>query len=104
MAEVLDHIELPLIKVLSRIERNGVAVDAERLHEQSQQLEQRIRELEREAYELAGREFNLGSPRQLGQILFEEQKVPVLKRPPKARPPPRKGCWKSWRWITRCPK
>ncbi len=61
-AEVLDHLELPLIKVLSRIERNGVALDAERLHQQSQQLEQRIRELESEAFELAGREFNLGSP------------------------------------------
>lgn len=91
LAEVLDHIELPLIKVLSRIERNGVAVDAERLHEQSQQLEQRIRELEREAYELAGREFNLGSPRQLGQILFEEQKVPVLKKTPKGAPSTAEG-------------
>ncbi|WP_404375780.1 DNA polymerase I [Vreelandella aquamarina] len=86
LAEVLDHLELPLISVLSRIERNGVAVDAERLHEQSQQLEQRIRELESEAFELAGREFNLGSPKQLGQILFEEQKIPVIKKTPKGAP------------------
>jgi len=91
LAEVLDHIELPLIKVLSRIERNGVAVDAERLHEQSQQLEQRIRELEREAFELAGREFNLGSPKQLGEILFEEQKIPVLKKTPKGAPSTAEG-------------
>nr|WP_298055508.1 DNA polymerase I [uncultured Halomonas sp.] len=91
LAEVLDHIELPLIKVLSRIERNGVAVDAERLHEQSQQLEQRIRELEREAFELAGREFNLSSPKQLGQILFEEQKIPVLKKTPKGAPSTAEG-------------
>ena len=72
--------------MLSRIERNGVAVDAERLYEQSQQLEQRIRELESEAFELAGREFNLGSPKQLGQILFEEQKIPVIKKTPKGAP------------------
>ncbi|MGP5326769.1 DNA polymerase I [Vreelandella titanicae] len=91
LAEVLDHIELPLIKVLSRIERNGVAVDAELLHKQSQQLEQRIGELEREAFELAGREFNLGSPKQLGQILFEEQKIPVLKKTPKGAPSTAEG-------------
>lgn len=86
LAAVLDHLELPLIGVLSRIERNGVALDAERLHTQSQQLESRIRELENEAYELAGREFNLGSPKQLGQILFEEQKIPVIKKTPKGAP------------------
>ncbi|WP_438456165.1 DNA polymerase I [Vreelandella venusta] len=86
LAVVLDHLELPLINVLSRIERNGVALDAERLHEQSQQLERRIRELESEAFELAGREFNLGSPKQLGQILFEEQKIPVIKKTPKGAP------------------
>ena len=91
LAEVLDNIELPLIKVLSRIERNGVAVDAELLHKQSQQLEQRIRELEREAFELAGREFNLGSPKQLGQILFEEQKIPMLKKTPKGAPSTAEG-------------
>ncbi|MCG7591065.1 MULTISPECIES: DNA polymerase I [unclassified Halomonas] len=86
LAEVLDRLELPLINVLSRIERNGVALDAERLHEQSQQLEQRIRELESDAFELAGREFNLGSPKQLGQILFDEQKIPVIKKTPKGAP------------------
>ncbi|MEA2116858.1 DNA polymerase I [Halovibrio sp. HP20-50] len=91
LAEVLDNIELPLIKVLSRIERNGVAVDADLLHKQSQQLEKRIGELEREAFELAGREFNLGSPKQLGQILFEEQKIPVLKKTPKGAPSTAEG-------------
>ncbi|AVI62357.1 DNA polymerase I [Halomonas sp. GFAJ-1] len=86
LADVLDNLELPLINVLSRIERNGVALDAERLHAQSQQLESRIRELESQAFELAGREFNLGSPKQLGQILFEEQKIPVIKKTPKGAP------------------
>ncbi|PRY66894.1 DNA polymerase I [Vreelandella songnenensis] len=86
LAQVLDHLELPLIKVISRIERNGVAIDAERLHEQSQQLDKRIRELEQKAFELAGREFNLGSPKQLGEILFNEQKIPVIKKTPKGAP------------------
>ncbi len=86
LAEVLEEIELPLIPVLSRMERTGVALDPERLHEQSRELEVRIRELEARAHELAGREFNLGSPKQLGQILFEEQKIPVLKKTPKGAP------------------
>ncbi len=86
LAQVLDTLELPLVPVLSRIERNGVALDAERLHTHSQQLEQRIHALEKQAFELAGREFNLGSPKQLGEILFEEQKIPVLKKTPKGAP------------------
>ena len=86
LAEVLEEIELPLIPVLSRMERTGVALDPERLHEQSRELEVRIRELEARAHTLAGCEFNLGSPKQLGQILFEEQKIPVLKKTPKGAP------------------
>ncbi|MCE8035588.1 DNA polymerase I [Billgrantia tianxiuensis] len=86
LAEVLDSIERPLIPVLSRIERTGVAIDAVRLHAQSQELEARIAELETRAFELAGREFNLGSPKQLGEILFEEQKIPVIKKTPKGAP------------------
>ncbi|MCL7942146.1 DNA polymerase I [Halomonas sp. ATCH28] len=86
LAEVLEEIELPLIPVLSRMERTGVALDPERLHTQSRELEARIRELEARAFELAGREFNLGSPKQLGQILFEEQKIPVIKKTPKGAP------------------
>ncbi|MBB3231766.1 DNA polymerase I [Halomonas stenophila] len=86
LAEVLDTLERPLIRVLSRMERGGVALDAERLHTQSRELGKRIGELEEKAYELAGREFNLGSPKQLGQILFEEQKIPVIKKTPKGAP------------------
>ncbi|WFM71614.1 DNA polymerase I [Halomonas sp. CKK8] len=86
LAEVLEEIELPLIPVLSRMERTGVALAPERLHAQSRELETRIRELEASAFELAGREFNLGSPKQLGQILFEEQKIPVIKKTPKGAP------------------
>ncbi|WP_189445973.1 DNA polymerase I [Salinicola rhizosphaerae] len=86
LAEVLDTLERPLIPVLSHMERNGVALDAKRLHTQSQELETRIRELETEAFELAGKEFNLGSPKQLAEILFEEQKIPVIKKTPKGAP------------------
>ena len=62
LAEVLEGIELPLVPVLSRMERTGVALDPEPLHTQSRELETRIRELEARAHELAGREFKLGSP------------------------------------------
>ncbi|MFP4262283.1 MAG: DNA polymerase I [Halomonas sp.] len=86
LAEVLEAIELPLVPVLSRMERNGVALDPQRLHDQSRELEARINELEARAHELAGREFNLGSPKQLGQILFEEQGIPVIKKTPKGAP------------------
>ena len=86
LATVLDEIERPLVPVLSRMERTGVAIDAARLHAQSQGLETRIEELEARAFELAGREFNLGSPKQLGEILFEEQQIPVIKKTPKGAP------------------
>ncbi|WP_027349821.1 DNA polymerase I [Halotalea alkalilenta] len=84
--EVLDQLETPLIPVLARIERNGVMIDAERLAIQSRELESRIKELELKAFEVAGREFNLGSPKQLGEILFDEQKLPVIKKTPKGAP------------------
>jgi DNA polymerase I len=86
LAHVLEELELPLIPVLSRMERTGVALDPERLQAQSKELESRIRELEGKAFELAGREFNLGSPKQLGQILFEELEIPVIKKTPKGAP------------------
>jgi len=86
LTEVLETLELPLIPVLSRMERAGVSLDVERLHHQNRELEGRIHELEVQAFELAGREFNLSSPKQLGEILFDEQKIPVLKKTPKGAP------------------
>ncbi|MBZ9539385.1 DNA polymerase I [Modicisalibacter tunisiensis] len=86
LAEVLDTLERPMIPVLSRMERTGVALDVSRLHAQSKELEGRIRELEKDAFEIAGREFNLGSPKQLGEILFDELKIPVIKKTPKGAP------------------
>ncbi|MBU2884313.1 DNA polymerase I [Gilvimarinus agarilyticus] len=77
---VLLDIEMPLVPVLANIERNGALVDANQLGKHSQELQVRLTELEREAYAIAGREFNLASPKQLGTILFEELELPVVKK------------------------
>ncbi len=82
------EIEIPLLKVLSDIERNGVLVDAEMLGKQSAELETRMKELELEIYESAGGEFNLGSPKQIQEIFFNEDKLnlPVIRKTPKGQP------------------
>ncbi|MCB1666956.1 MAG: DNA polymerase I [Porticoccaceae bacterium] len=80
LQSVFETIEMPLMPVLSRVERNGAMVDASLLGQQSQELGARINELEREAYDLAGEEFNLSSPKQLGHIMFEKLGIPVLKK------------------------
>jgi DNA polymerase-1 len=86
LLQVFEEIEKPLIPVLSRIERNGALVDANLLGKQSVEIGERLVMLEREAFELAGRPFNLSSPKQLQQIFYEEQKLPVLKKTPKGAP------------------
>lgn len=86
LAAVLRDIELPLVTVLSRIERNGALVSKDLLSAQSQEIGGRLVELEHSAHELAGQEFNLGSPKQLGHILFEKLAIPVLKKTPKGAP------------------
>ena len=80
LLSVFNSIELPLVKVLHSIERNGVLLDAAVLNQHSQELTQRLDELEKEAFNLAGREFNLASPKQLGEIFFNELGLPVLKK------------------------
>lgn len=86
LSQVFTDIEKPLIPVLSHIERNGALVDPNLLGEQSIELAARMVVLEREAYDLAGKEFNLASPKQLQQILFEELDIPVIKKTPKGAP------------------
>ncbi|KRO94096.1 MAG: DNA polymerase I, partial [SAR92 bacterium BACL26 MAG-121220-bin70] len=86
LASVLTDIELPLIPILSRIERTGALVDDTLLFQQSQELSERIAELERQAWELAGQEFNLASPKQLGEILFTKLALPMLKKTAKGAP------------------
>ena len=84
--EVYQRLELPLVPVLSKIERNGAFVSIEKLRAQSQQIAIRLAELESQACELAGQPFNLASPKQLGEILFEKLELPVIKKTPKGAP------------------
>lgn len=86
LGRVFRDIEMPLLPVLSRIERNGALVSASLLGQQSQELGARITELEAAAHDLAGKAFNLSSPKQLGTILFEELSLPVIKKTPKGAP------------------
>ncbi|MDA9049622.1 DNA polymerase I [Pseudomonadales bacterium] len=86
LESVFEKIELPLVSVLSRIERNGVLLDTGLLNRQSAKLSQRLEELERDAFELAGEPFNLGSPKQLQTIFFEKLQLPVKKKTPKGQP------------------
>ncbi|MGF6917743.1 DNA polymerase I [Paraburkholderia sp. 40] len=86
----LDHvyreIEVPTSRVLRKMERTGVLIDAEKLRQQSSEIATRLIELEGKAYELAGGEFNLGSPKQIGQIFFEKLELPVIKKTPSGAP------------------
>ena len=86
LTEVFRDIELPLVTVLSRIERNGTYVDATLLKHQSQFLAKRMAELQEKACEIAGQEFNLSSPKQLGEILYQKLEIPVIKKTPKGAP------------------
>jgi DNA polymerase-1 len=86
LCRVYETIEMPLVPVLFRIERNGVLLDRSKLDAQSHELGGEIIELERKAYEAAGQPFNLGSPKQIQEILFERQKLPVKKKTPSGQP------------------
>jgi len=80
LQSVYQDIELPLLSVLLKIERNGVKIDAAMLQVQSQQLAERMKEVESQAYEEAGETFNLASPKQLSTILFEKLEIPSAKK------------------------
>ncbi|MDC9822083.1 DNA polymerase I [Pectobacterium polonicum] len=86
LCQVFQTIDMPLVPVLSRIERTGVLIDPAILAEHSKELTTRLAELETAAYELAGEEFNLSSTKQLQGILYEKQKLPILKKTPKGAP------------------
>lgn len=86
LCQVFQTIDMPLVPVLSRIERTGVLIDPVILAEHSKELTARLAELEIQAYELAGEEFNLSSTKQLQGILYEKQKLPILKKTPKGAP------------------
>lgn len=83
---VFEHIEIPLLSVLARMERLGVAIDKDLLQQQSIELAKRLEELEQATYKIAGQEFNLNSPLQLQQILFDKLQLPVLQKTPNGQP------------------
>lgn len=82
LEKVFREIELPLIPVLTKMERQGALIDEKILHAQTVEHEASMSRLEKEAYELAGQEFNIGSPKQLGVILFEKLHLPIIKKTP----------------------
>ncbi|MFC1519538.1 DNA polymerase I [Pseudomonadota bacterium] len=86
LSSVFNELELPLIQVLSNIERQGVLIDSMLLSQQSDELAQKIDDLETKAYDIAGEKFNLGSPKQLQALFFDKLGYPVIKKTPKGAP------------------
>ena len=86
LAALCDTVEVPLVPVLSRIERNGVRIDVRLLNQQSAELAERMREIESSAHESAGGPFNLGSAKQIRTILFDQLGLPVRAKTPKGQP------------------
>ncbi|GIU50680.1 DNA polymerase I [Shewanella sairae] len=86
LASVFSDIELPLVNILSTIERQGVLIDSMLLGQQSEELARKIDELEQKAHEIAGQPFNLSSPKQLQELFFEKLGYPVIKKTPKGAP------------------
>ena len=86
LAKLYTDIEAPLLKVLQTIERNGVLIDESMLEKQSDQFAITLKELESKVHSLAGAEFNLSSPKQLQEILYDKLSLPILKKTPKGQP------------------
>ncbi|MGI9310943.1 MAG: DNA polymerase I [bacterium] len=86
LRELFERIEMPLIAVLARTEANGVKIDAAMLREQSAALATRLAEVETSAHAVAGEVFNIASPRQIQEILYDKQSIPVLRKTPKGQP------------------
>jgi len=86
LAFIYDRVEMPALPVLLRMERNGVLLDAGKLVRQSHELGKELLEIEQKAYDAAGQPFNLNSPKQIQEILFERQKLPVKKKTPSGQP------------------
>ena len=81
-----QEIEIPMVSVLSRLERNGVLIDSKLLQKQGEELLTKTTELEQQAFKAIGEEFNLDSPKQLQKILFEQLELPVIRKTPKGQP------------------
>lgn len=97
MNELFQTIEMPLVPVLAYMERNGVRIDTEALKETSQHFTARMKQLEEEVHQLAGMEFNIASPKQVGEVLFDRLKLQTkLKRPRPANMLLPKKYWKVY--------
>ena len=86
LVSVYESIEVALVPVLNEIETNGVMIDADMLEAQSAELSEKLETIKGEAYSDAGKEFNLGSPKQIQEILFDEKKLPIIRKTPKGQP------------------
>lgn len=86
LASVFEEIEMPVLGILSQVERNGVLLDTDLLDQQSTELDKKMRELEQQAHGLGGETFNLGSPKQIQDIFFNKLELPILKKTPKGQP------------------
>ena len=86
LLSLYQSLEIPLLPVLNALERNGVNIDIWMLQQQSDDLSKKIVDFEQQAWTIAAEEFNLGSPKQLGAILYEKLKLPILKKTPKGQP------------------
>jgi DNA polymerase-1 len=86
LEKVYHDLEIPLLPVLNALERNGVNIDIFMLQQQSDQLGHSLVKLEQQAWDIAGEEFNLGSPKQLGTILYDKLELPIVKKTPKGQP------------------
>ncbi|MSQ63507.1 MAG: DNA polymerase I [Betaproteobacteria bacterium] len=86
LKSIYEKIEMPAMPVLLRMERNGVLIDSAKLEAQSHELGKEMMELEQKAYQAAGQPFNLNSPKQIQEILFDKQQLPVKKKTPKGQP------------------
>jgi DNA polymerase-1 len=91
LAEVYTTLEMPLLPVLNTLERNGVNIDIWMLQQQSDELGHKLDKLEQQAWDLADEKFNLGSPKQLGVILYDKLEIPILKKTPKGQPSTAEG-------------
>ena len=86
LMKIFESIEIPLIPILMRMEKHGVLIDTQMLRLQSDELRKYINQLEHDAYKLVGREFNLCSPKQLQNVLYDELKLPIVKKTPGGQP------------------
>lgn len=86
MVQLFREIEMPLVPVLVRMERTGVRIDVDKLRTQSTELAKRLLEIEREAHSAAGQPFNMDSPKQICEILFQKLNLPVLRKTPTGQP------------------